>query len=190
MGRGIIGIFVAFAFFVLIGNVNASYIMGNESYIATNDGANDNKPEDVQKFLELYEYLFNVGGGGSGSEGEGGIQMLSAEFKFDPKSNQSGTWSSPGPVDFITVKAGNQYAVYEVGGATSGTWNTLGLTVGNGNTPELSHITFWTAPKGYEGPGGGGGDSSAVPEPTTMALLFGGLGVLGYNTFRKKFAKK
>ena len=47
------------------------------------------------------------------------------------------------------------------------------------NIGKVSHIN-----------GVGGGGSSAVPEPTTMALLFGGLGVLGYNTFRKKFARK
>jgi hypothetical protein len=89
----------------------------------------------------------------------------------------SGTWSLPGlSVGFIAVKAGSQFVLYELGSpASSGTWNTFDLLVGNGNHPAISHLDFF-APQATTKGGGGG-----APEPATWAMLllgFFGLGSL------------
>jgi PEP-CTERM motif len=80
---------------------------------------------------------------------------------------QSGTWSLPGfMVDFIAVKAGDFFDLYELTPESSGTWTTADISVGNGQQPDLSHIVFFGSP-------------SAVPEPAAWIMMMVGFGFVG-----------
>jgi len=83
----------------------------------------------------------------------------------DDGDRKSGTWSiSSGVIDYLSVKAGPNYALYQyTPAASSGLWSTNGLLVGGGNQPTLSHLTFWR--------------KVSVPEPTSLAV--GVLAILG-----------
>lgn len=88
----------------------------------------------------------------------------------------SGMWSLPGfMVDYIAVKASNQFVLYKVSGS-SGSWNTLNIPYRN-NPHGLSHLAFF-------GSAIGGG----VPEPSAWALMILGLGVAGAGMRRRKVA--
>ena len=88
--------------------------------------------------------------------------------------SKNGTWDvidSGVLIDYFTVKAGNSFTVWLVDpGANSGTWTTAGITVGNGQQPNLSHLTLWTSD--------GGGGPSEVPEPS-YALAISALAGMG-----------
>jgi hypothetical protein len=81
----------------------------------------------------------------------------------------SGTWSLPGyNVDFIAVKAGDQFVLYDV---ENNEWSTAGLLNKNGGLKEVSHIAFF---------------GSVVPEPATWAMMIGGFGLVGGAMRRRK----
>ena len=76
----------------------------------------------------------------------------------------SGTWSLPGYlVDYIAVKASNQFVLYATGGASSGSWNTFNIPFVN-NPHEMSHLAFF---------------GSVVPEPATWGMMILGIGFVG-----------
>ncbi len=85
--------------------------------------------------------------------------------------SKAGDWSvlSGALISYITVKAANSFAVYQFGPSSSGTYSTEGILNNGGQRPDVSHISFWTAPQGND-----------VPEPATMALLASSLAGLGY----------
>ena len=92
--------------------------------------------------------------------------------------NLTGTWSLPGYlVDFISVKASNEFILIKLAtAASSGTWSTAGLCAGrNCNQPTISHIQF------YGSEGGG-----VIPEPATWAMLIVGFGLVGSAMRRRK----
>jgi hypothetical protein len=107
---------------------------------------------------------------------------------FAGNGQLSGTWSFNVPVDYLAVKAGNQFMLYFVGGATSGTWSTAGLFNPNGKThPQLglSHLSF------YDGLNeGGSGQNLPAPEISSWAMMVGGFGLMGVvmRTRRKQTA--
>ncbi len=85
----------------------------------------------------------------------------------------SGTWSLPGyQVDFIAVKAGPYFVLYQIAAAASGTWDTFDIPYNN-NPRELSHIVFF-------------GQESAVPEPAAWGMMIGGFGLAGAAVRRRK----
>lgn len=90
-------------------------------------------------------------------------------FTPNPIVGQSGTWSvNDGTlIQYITIKAANEFKVVFVGGASSGSWDTLDMLNNGGNQPRVSHISFWV--------GGDNGPGPVVPEPSTFALLGAGL---------------
>lgn len=84
-------------------------------------------------------------------------------------------WKYTGPetLAYATLKAGPEFAIFYLGGATMGTLTTVDvLENGGGQTPEISHVVFWKEVQ--------------VPEPTTMVLLAAGLAGLGFASRRRK----
>lgn len=95
---------------------------------------------------------------------------------LDP-GGTSGTFTFDAGIDLLyyAVKAGNGFVVYEfTGSGNTGTWTTADLTVGNGQTPSLSHIIFFGTP--------GGG----VPEPATWAMMLIGFAAVGAFVRRRR----
>lgn len=84
----------------------------------------------------------------------------------------AGTWSLSGfLVNFIAVKAGNNFVIYQLANPTSsGSWSTVDLGGKN-----LSHLEFF-------------GTMAPVPEPATWAMLIAGMGVVGASMRRRKTA--
>jgi hypothetical protein len=98
---------------------------------------------------------------------------------FDGNGKLSGTWSLPGfDVNYIAVKAGNQFILYSLAqAASSGVWSTAGLLNPNGRThPQLglSHLAFFGNTHVVTPPPAG-----AVPEPASWAMMLGGFGLVG-----------
>jgi hypothetical protein len=108
----------------------------------------------------------------------------SGRFSFsagNPDGAMSTDWSvlDGTLIKYVTIKAANEFKVYELAGAGAsvGTaFSTVGLLTPNKkNQPAISHLSFWTA-------------SSAVPEPSTWALLLLGFGAIGWGIRRSKAA--
>lgn len=93
-------------------------------------------------------------------------------------TTKSGTWdvlNNAISIKYITVKAANSFALYELSGAgaNSGTWTTAGILNSGGNQPGVSHISFWTA-------------AAAVPEPSTWLMMLLGMAGVGFSMRRKR----
>ena len=108
-------------------------------------------------------------------------------FSFTPNppgGALSGTWSilDNTLVTYLTVKAGPQFALYQLSPpASSGTWTTAGGVVGTGNQPGLSHLSFWTVEGDGEEP-----LEPPIPEPSTYALVGSGLILLAWRLRRRR----
>jgi hypothetical protein len=100
---------------------------------------------------------------GQSDEGFGTVE-------FGDDSSSFGTWSTPGYlVDFIAVKAGDNFVLYKLAtAASSGTWDTLNIPFRR-NPMELSHIAFF----------------GGVPEPATWAMMIAGFGLVGASLRRR-----
>jgi len=100
----------------------------------------------------------------------------------------SGSWDYTGyAIDFLGVKAGNQFILYSVGGLSSGTWSTAGLFNPQGKKhPQLglSHLAFFGQKSVVPDPTG------SVPEPASWAMMLVGFGAMGgvLRTSRRKVA--
>jgi hypothetical protein len=117
-----------------------------------------------------------------------GVAVAALNLSLFGKSDDNPTWFSFNPADpasgvstdwsvldgtlikYVTVKAANDFKVYEIAGGGSATgfdFSTLGIVNGGGRQPDISHLSFWTVPV------------SSVPEPATWAMMLMGLGVAG-----------
>ena len=201
-------IFIGFALLLLtcLFTINAS-----ATYIGKSEGNDDfSNPEDVIDVINsnldysgLYDFdtyalegfsklkdFRNVKIGSVFQSDDGSFQMKVTQTKEGEPI--SGTWASTSPIDFIVIKASNDFAVYSVDQSTDGVWSTSDLAYQKVKvhkhgkwskwiTPGLSHISAY---QGGTPPSGGG---SQVPEPATIFLL--GSGLLGFLGYRKKFWK-
>ncbi len=84
----------------------------------------------------------------------------------------SGTWNLAGYlVDFIAVKASNQFVLYQITPASSGTWNTLNIPYRR-DPHDVSHLMFF-------------GTKGGVPEPAAWAMMLAGFGLVGSSMRRR-----
>ena len=100
---------------------------------------------------------------------------------FAGNGQTSGTWATSFFVEFLVVKASNEFVLYKLATpAKSGTWNTFNITNKKGVPHGLSHLAFLGS-DGFD-PNGGGG----VPEPATWAMLLSGFGMVGFAARRRR----
>jgi hypothetical protein len=108
--------------------------------------------------------------------------LFSFEPNADPSDGKFTDWTvlDGTLIKYVTVKAATGFKLYELAGlgkSSDVNFSTLGLLNGGGNQPKISHLSFWTVPV-----------SGAVPEPTTWAMMIGGLAMVGAQMRRRKTA--
>jgi hypothetical protein len=86
----------------------------------------------------------------------------------------TGTWTADAGifVDYIAIKASDSFIIFDLYGATSGTWSTAGLVNNGGQQPAISHLIFF-------------GGAEGVPEPATWAMMLLGVGMIGSSMRRR-----
>ncbi len=99
---------------------------------------------------------------------------------FAGNGQTSGTWATSFFVEFLVVKASNEFVLYKLATpAKSGFWNTFNITNKKGVPHGLSHLAFLGS-DGFDPDGGG------VPEPATWAMLLSGFGMVGFAARRRR----
>ena len=100
----------------------------------------------------------------------------------------AGGWSTPGYlVDFIAVKAANNFVLYQLPvAASSGLWSTIDIPHRRNSLKALSHIAFFGAVDPAATVSGPSGEPSTVPEPASWAMLIAGMGLVGINVRRRR----
>jgi hypothetical protein len=95
-------------------------------------------------------------------------------FMGDVTGITSGTWTLPENylVNFFAVKASNAFVLYQIDSAFTHSWDTFDIPF-NQNPHELSHLVFF-------------GSVSAVPEPSTWAMMILGFGAVGWSLRRQR----
>ncbi len=103
-------------------------------------------------------------------------------------SDTAGGWSTPGyRVDFIAVKAANNFVLYQLPvAASSGLWSTIDIPHRRNSLKALSHIAFFGAVAASAIAPNPSGVPSAVPEPASWAMLIAGMGLVGINVRRRR----
>jgi hypothetical protein len=86
----------------------------------------------------------------------------------------SGTITAPFLVSFYAVKAGDFFDLYQIAPSATFDWSTSGISVGNGQTPGISHLLYF--------------GTAAVPEPATWAMLITGFAAIGAALRRRQAA--
>lgn len=104
---------------------------------------------------------------------------LSPDFSHDPNGSSNLDWTYTGIeiLEYATVKAGLFYLIFDLNGASGGSFSTDGFIENNDQGIGISHVSFWKA-QTSGGPGGPGG-SSEISAPATAGLLLAGcLGIV------------
>lgn len=104
--------------------------------------------------------------------------FLGEQDNFSQANQLSGTVNEPNElISFYTVKAGDQFDLFEITPSHSFTWSTADLCVGkNCNQPTISHVDWF---------GTTSVPLSAAPEPATWAMMILGLGMVGFAARRR-----
>ncbi len=124
------------------------------------------------------------------TDGSGFTAGLQTGFSITQTDSKSGAWQQiVGVGDLLThyvaVKAGSMWALYDfdfaalgatVGDTLKGSYSTSDLSVGSGNQPNLSHISWYNSEPSV----------SAVPLPAALPLFGGALGLIGLLGWRRK----
>lgn len=90
----------------------------------------------------------------------------------DPSDGKTTDWTvlDGTLIKYVTVKAATSFKIYELAAASDQGFNfsTVGMLNGGGKQPDISHLSFWTVPS-----------MTAVPEPSTWAMMILGIGFAG-----------
>ena len=104
------------------------------------------------------------------------------DITYDDGKLLSGSWdviNNAVKISFVTVKASNEFALYQYDPAVNaGLWTTAGITNNNGKQQNLSHLSFWSQP-----------DTVQTPEPASIGLLGTGLSGIAFLARRRKVNK-
>ncbi len=168
--------------FILGISVVANALTFSGEYMFTESNFNNDTPQNMEAIETRAEDWFLT---------EKGI-VRDVDFDFYAKVNEpdtsspgmtvtyysgnlTGEWTTDDPIEFYTVKAGNDFALYWLdGGADAGYWSTEHLENNGGNIPEVSHLSTWNPVE-------------PIPEPATIFLFGTGLvGIAGYRRHKKK----
>lgn len=145
------------------------------------------------RFVDIASVGSDIGRGGN------------SDFKITPASHRGEfsafkwTYGGDAPLVYMTIKAGPQFAIFDVAGLVAGSAGTENLLVNpKGKALDISHISFWTAsrpagPGKPELPGGSGNKPDpgtvAVGEPAVMGMVLVGLaGLVALGRFKRKDA--
>jgi hypothetical protein len=169
----------------------ASAATTTEGTFINSFSGNDPFPSTLLDSEALYKQ--NFGDGASILDGPNASTTYTDDFTITVDAGgKSGTWTY-GPLTspqddgqlfpkYMVLKAGTNYLLYDVSALTIGVahlWDTVGLLVGSGQQPALSHITF------YDGTGRGGGSDPTPLPAAAWFMLTALLGGAGYSKWRK-----
>lgn len=160
----------------------ANGLYNNSDGLYASSGGGDSEARVEQAIMmatgELVDLLLYRESGSGNSSGSGiQVWMENGGKQFTWAFEQSLIAQiQAGTVDiaYLTIKASNSYAVYEIPtGVYAGRYSTEGLLTNGSQQPSVSHIRFWKEL-----------DYNTVPEPAVFALF--GLGILAIGLRRRR----
>jgi hypothetical protein len=110
-------------------------------------------------------------------------ENYTSAFEVTFNSSKDGTWEFLGGEGlslvphYMVVKASTTWLLFDLEGALSGDWSTLGILNNGGQQPGLSHLSFYNT-----------GDTPEIPLPAAAWLMLAGIGGLGAVARRRKAA--